>query len=42
MILRYIYNPELAQASYLVGCAATGDALLVDPDRNVDQYIELA
>lgn len=42
MILRHIYNPELAQASYLVGCAATGDALIVDPDRNVEQYIELA
>lgn len=42
MILRHIYNTELAQASYLVGCAATGDALIVDPDRNIDQYLELA
>ena len=42
MILRYVYNTQLAQASYLVGCAATGEALVVDPNRDIDQYIELA
>lgn len=42
MILRYVYNTQLAQASYLVGCAATGEALVVDPNRDVDQYIALA
>jgi hydroxyacylglutathione hydrolase len=42
MILRYIYNTPLAQASYLVGCAATGEALVVDPNRDVEQYIDLA
>jgi hydroxyacylglutathione hydrolase len=42
MILRYLYHRELAQASYLVGCAATGEALIVDPNRDVEQYLELA
>ncbi|GHO60025.1 MBL fold metallo-hydrolase [Ktedonobacter robiniae] len=42
MILRLIYDEILAQASYLVGCAATGEALLIDPNRNIHQYIELA
>jgi hydroxyacylglutathione hydrolase len=42
MILRYVYNTQIAQASYLVGCAATGEALIVDPNRDIDQYIELA
>ncbi len=42
MLLRYVYNQQLAQASYLVGCQATGEALIVDPNRDIDQYIELA
>jgi hydroxyacylglutathione hydrolase len=42
MILRYSYDRELAQASYLVGCAATGEALIVDPNRDIDQYVALA
>ena len=36
------YDEKLAQASYLVGCAATGEALVVDPNRDVAQYIEAA
>lgn len=42
MLLRHIYNTQLAQASYLVGCAATGEALVVDPNRDIEQYIDLA
>jgi hydroxyacylglutathione hydrolase len=42
MLLRLIYNDQLAQASYLVGCAATGEALVVDPNRDIDQYLALA
>lgn len=41
MILRRIYDDSLAQASYLVG-SSNGDALILDPNRDVDQYIELA
>jgi hydroxyacylglutathione hydrolase len=42
MILKRFYDEKLAQASYLVGCAATGDALVVDPNRDVQQYIDAA
>ena len=42
MILKRFYDEKLAQASYLIGCAATGDALVVDPHRDVDLYIRAA
>lgn len=42
MILKRFYDDKLAQASYLVGCAATGEALVVDANRDVDQYIAMA
>ncbi|MFA9435414.1 MAG: MBL fold metallo-hydrolase, partial [Deltaproteobacteria bacterium] len=42
MLLRYFYDQKLAQASYFVGCQETGEAIIVDPVRYVDQYLELA
>ena len=42
MILDRFYDDKLAQASYLVGCAATGEALIVDPNRDADQYMKAA
>jgi hydroxyacylglutathione hydrolase len=42
MLIRRFYDEKLAQASYLVGCAATGEALVVDPNRDVEQYVEAA
>ena len=42
MILKRFYDEKLAQASYLIGCAATGEALVVDPNRNADQYVRVA
>jgi hydroxyacylglutathione hydrolase len=42
MLLKRIYDPNLAQASYLIGCAATGEAIVVDPNRDVEQYIRAA
>ncbi|MBK8795806.1 MAG: MBL fold metallo-hydrolase [Anaerolineales bacterium] len=42
MLLRYFYDDKLAQASYLVGCVATGEALVVDPARNVTPYLRAA
>lgn len=42
MLLRLVYDDRLAQASYLIGCQRTGEALVVDPERDVDRYIELA
>ena len=42
MLLRYVYDRHLAQASYLVGCQQTGEALVIDPHRLVDDYLALA
>lgn len=42
MLLERFYDPKLAQASYLVGCGATGEALVLDPNRDVDQYVTAA
>ena len=42
MILKRFYDDKLAQASYLIGCAATGEALVVDANRDVGQYLEAA
>lgn len=42
MLLRRFYDPKLAQASYLVGCTATGEALVVDPSRDLDPYFHAA
>ncbi len=42
MLLKYFYDEQLAQASYLVGCVATGEALVVDPMRDVEPYLALA
>lgn len=42
MLIKRFYDDKLAQASYLVGCAATGEALVVDANRNIDQYVEAA
>ena len=42
MLLQRFYHVGLAQASYMVGCQATGDALIIDPNRDIDQYITAA
>jgi hydroxyacylglutathione hydrolase len=42
MIFRRFYDARLAQASYLIGCARTGEALVVDANRDYEQYVEAA
>jgi hydroxyacylglutathione hydrolase len=42
MLFRQIFEPRLAQYAYLVGCQQTREALLVDPQRDVDRYLALA
>lgn len=42
MLLKRLYDPNLAQASYLMGCTATGESLVVDPNRRVEQYVRAA
>ncbi|HEV8481090.1 MAG TPA: MBL fold metallo-hydrolase [Candidatus Eisenbacteria bacterium] len=40
MILHQYYLGCLAHASYLIGDETTGTAVIVDPQRDVDQYLE--
>jgi hydroxyacylglutathione hydrolase len=42
MLLKRFYDEGLAQASYLVGCQAKGEALVVDPHRDADFYVREA
>ncbi len=42
MLLKYFYNSKVAHASYLVGCQATGEALVIDPGRDVAIYLDEA
>jgi hydroxyacylglutathione hydrolase len=42
MYFERVYEPGLAHASYVVGCQATGTALVLDPKRDVDTYLEIA
>lgn len=42
MLLERIYDEDLAQASYFVGCQAKGEAIVVDPRRDLQVYLDLA
>jgi hydroxyacylglutathione hydrolase len=42
MLLRQIFDPYLAQYAYLIGCQRTGEALIIDPERDIDRYEKLA
>jgi hydroxyacylglutathione hydrolase len=42
MVFQRFYNEKLAQASYLVGCGRTGEAIVIDPLRDPGPYLEAA
>ena len=42
MLVRQLTDPSLAQFSYLVGCPRTGEAIVIDPERDIDRYIDEA
>ena len=42
MLVRRFYDDRLAQASYLIGCQRTGEAIVIDPPRDVAPLIEAA
>lgn len=42
MILKQFYLESLGHASYLVGSEESGEAFILDPQRNVDAYFEEA
>lgn len=42
MLVRQITDDHLAQNAYLIGCQQTGEAVVIDPQRDVERYIEAA
>lgn len=42
MFLRMVYEDKLAEAAYLIGCQKTGEAIIIDPQRDVDRYEAIA
>ena len=42
MLFRQIADPHLAQYAYLIGCQRTKEALLIDPERDIDRYLAIA
>lgn len=42
MLVRQITDDHLAQNAYLIGCQKTGEAIVIDPERDVERYIAAA
>jgi len=42
MFFQHVFEKGLAQASYVIGCQATGNAIVIDPKRDVDTYVDIA
>jgi hydroxyacylglutathione hydrolase len=42
MLVRQVADPKLAQFAYLIGCPRSGEAIVIDPERDVDRYFDLA
>ena len=42
MYFQRFYDTPLAQASYLIGCQATGEAVVIDANRDLAQYVDAA
>ena len=41
MFFKQFYDNHLSQASYLVGCQRTGEAIVIDPVRDLTKYMEV-
>jgi hydroxyacylglutathione hydrolase len=39
MLLERYYDETLAQASYLIACEKTGEAIVIDPNRDIQTYV---
>src|SRR6185436_1692102 len=42
MIVKRFFEPLIAQNSYLIGCSEAGEAIVIDPNRDLQQYIDAA
>ena len=42
MLFERFYDEDLAQASYVIACQRSGEAIVVDPRRDIDTYLDFA
>src|SRR6187397_2800926 len=42
MFLRQVFDSHLSQYAYLIGCQKTGEAIVIDPERDIDRYRAVA
>ncbi len=42
MIIERIFDPDLAHAAWLIGCQRSKQAIVIDPARDIDRYIDVA
>lgn len=42
MFFQHVYDKSLSQGSYFIGCQATGEALVIDAQRDIDVYLDIA
>src|SRR5690606_16900152 len=42
MFFQHVYDKSLAQGSYIIGCQVTGEAIVIDAQRDIDVYLEIA
>ena len=42
MFFQQVYDKSLAQASFLIGCQAKGEAIVIDAQRDMDVYLKIA
>src|SRR5690554_2707031 len=42
MFFKHVYDESLAQGSYIIGCQVAGEAIVIDAQRDVDVYLEIA
>ena len=42
MFFERVYEKDLAHASYIIGCQETKEAIVIDPKRDVDTYLDIA
>ncbi len=42
MFFKQVFDKKLAQYAYIIGCQKNGEAIVIDPMRNIDQYEEIA
>src|SRR5690554_7484105 len=42
MFFQHVYDESLAQGSYIIGCQVAGEAIVIDAQRDIDVYLEIA